>query len=668
MFGYFWHRIPFFRFLIPLLIGLLIGFLVNPSTLIFTFLSGLLLTFFLIQVFLKSIRWKSILQGFIVFILFLILGLYRSNEFVNQNFKHQSILKDDQIIIKIIDLPSLQSKRIKCLAEIFNASDFQKGLSSSMKALVYFDTSFYFSINPGFCYQVPYSKLQLIPTPLNPGEFNYQRYLSFKGVFYQVDFTNSNPRSFYNVHSRFPDNYAFHSQLFIRKTLYNCIPESEIRSVALALLYGYDDEISKELSQHYAITGTLHVLAVSGMHVGLVFLFLEFILVFLDKNQLLKILKAMIILSSIWFYSLLCGFSPSILRAAVMISFFVISKLLQRVYNPVNTLSASAFLMLMVQPELVFDAGFQLSYFAVLGLSLFYQPIYLWFEPKSWLSDQVWKLIAASIAAQITTFPLSLLYFHQFPILFLVSNLLIIPLSTFAIYFGIALLAFSAFPWLCKILIVCLKFIIGLSNSLAKLIASIPFCAISGIYINTWICCLLFTLVFVIMAYIYQKQLWQFKTALMLVLLLIIAGVINDIQVANKSIVRVFAFTHQSCILIVNHGNACLFADSTFVHKRQLLELVKQEFNSAQFVNLPVKKQWLIHLNQQVFTNNLNLIGPKLSASSQKYFFQSYQNQTLPKDSSFTIFNLWQKENFDSIHSNRLEIQLLKSGAFEVSL
>ncbi|MFY8020851.1 MAG: ComEC/Rec2 family competence protein, partial [Bacteroidia bacterium] len=587
MFGYFWHRIPFFRFLFPLLLGILCGFSCPISTRHFIFLIGVIFLFFLLQVFLKSIRFRSLIQGFCVFLLFFELGLFRSHLFSVQNNYQKHSLVDEQLIIKINDLPALQSNRMKCIAEIFNTSDFLNNSPASGKCLVYFDSSFYFSIVPGLCYLIPSSKLQAIPSALNPGEFNYQKYLSLKGIFYQVDFTKSNPFSFYKSSNNFANNYAFQSQIFIRKTLYHYIPENEIRAVAMALLYGYDDEISKELSQQYAITGTLHVLAVSGMHVGLVFLFLETILVFLDKNQFLKLIKTCIILSCIWFYSLLCGLSPSILRAAVMISFFVVSKLLQRVYNPVNTLSASAFLLLMVQPELVYDAGFQLSYFAVLGLSLFYQPIYLWFEPKSWLSDQTWKLIAASTAAQITTFPLSLFYFHQFPILFLLSNLLIIPLSTIAIYCGIAALAVSSFPILANVLITCLKSIIGLCNYLAAVFASIPFFSLSGIYINGINCCLLFVLIFLILAFIYQKQFWQIQSALLLILLLLGLSIYNYFQVSSRSFIRVYAYAHQNCFVIVNNGNASLFADSSFVQKRNVLELLNQEFNHTQLVNLP---------------------------------------------------------------------------------
>lgn len=670
MFGYFWHRIPFFRFLIPLISGILAGFNTNYSPIYIVGFSAVILSLILVQVYLKSLHIKSFLNGLSIFFTFLFVGFLISQQFVSNQSKALNNFNSENYVLKIVGLPSLKPKKIKCIAEIYNPSDFQQQNASISQCLVLFDTLFYRTVKAGDCFYISKESLKYINPALNPGEFDYKNYLYLKGIYKQVDLTHHQVKSFFYLEPSFPENYSVLSQLFIRKTLQNYLPESEIRSIALALLYGYDDEISKELSNQYAVTGTLHVLAVSGMHVGLVFIFLDFLLAFLEKNKLLKLVKAILVLCFIWFYSLLCGLSPSILRAAVMISFFVVSKLLERVYNPVNTLSASAFFMLLFNPALLFDAGFQLSYFAVLGLSLFYQSIYLWYEPKSWLADQIWKLLAASTAAQITTFPLSLYYFHQFPILFPITNLLIIPLSTFAIYAGIALLAFSPFSIIAEYIALVLKQLILFSNSIASFLSKLPFCAIDEIYISITQSLLMFAISLFLLAFIYQKHLWQLNAFLYSILFLVLLTTISFVTNTNRSFVRVYAYRNQTCLLLVNKGSVTLFADSSFVAKNQTIKLIQPEFvEPISFVNTQNKAFSLV-INDYIFFNHPFYFQSKNPKNKQIYFIKTSPKLNISDTINCITLNLSvesdqkTKSQFDENRENLL----LKSGAFEVLL
>jgi competence protein ComEC len=670
MFGYFWHRIPFFRFLIPLISGILAGFNTSYSPIYIVVFSAIIFSLILVQVFLKSLHIKSFLHGLSIFIIFLFLGFLISQQFLNQQSDAIRNFNSENYVLKIVGLPSLKPKKIKCIAEIYQPNDFQLQKSSISQCLVLFDTICYRTVKAGDCFYISKESLKDINPALNPGDFDYKNYLFLKGIYKQVDFTHHQVNSFYYQEPSFPENYSVLSQLFIRKTLQNYLPESEIRSIALALLYGYDDEISKELSNQYAVTGTLHVLAVSGMHVGLVFIFLDFLLVFLEKNKLLKLVKAILVLCFIWFYSLLCGLSPSILRAAVMISFFVVSKLLERVYNPVNTLSASAFFMLLFNPALLFDAGFQLSYFAVLGLSLFYQSIYLWYEPKSWLADQIWKLLAASTAAQVTTFPLSLYYFHQFPILFPITNLLIIPLSTFAIYAGIALLAFSPIQFIAKYIALVLKQLILLSNLVASFLSKLPFCAIDGIYISISQSLLLFAITLFLLAFVYQKHLWQLKAFLYSILFFVLLTTISFISNTNRSFVRIYAYRNQTCLLLVNNGSVTLFADSSFITKNKTINLIQPEFiEPISFVNTQ-NKAFSLEIYDYVFANHPFYFQNKNLGNKKAYFLKTSPKINISDTNNCITLNL----SVDSGQKTKIQFDenrenlLLKSGAFEVLL
>lgn len=188
----------------------------------------------------------------------------------------------------------------------------------------------------------------------------------------------------------------------------------------------------------------MHVLSVSGMHVGIVFFILSKMLWFMSRTKKLRILRAVIIISLIWFYALITGFSPSVCRAALMLSFYVLGKAVSRSSNSYNLVAISAVFLLLYNPYFLFDVGFQLSYLAVLGLIYFYPKIYNLLYVKNWFLDKVWGYLALSFAAQLATFPLGMYYFHQFPVYFLISNLFIVIPVIVIMYLGIL---FLFIPW-----------------------------------------------------------------------------------------------------------------------------------------------------------------------------------------------------------------------------
>lgn len=160
----------------------------------------------------------------------------------------------------------------------------------------------------------------------------------------------------------------------------------------------------------------------------------------MSRTQVLRIIKLLILLLCLWSYAFITSLSPSVMRAVTMFSFIAIANVMQRQTNIYNTLAASAFLLLILEPNMVFEVGFQLSYLAVLGIVSIYPIVYPLFVFKSKWTDTLWQLNCVSIAALIATFPLGIFYFHQFPNYFLVANILVLPLIPFIIYFGLSFL------------------------------------------------------------------------------------------------------------------------------------------------------------------------------------------------------------------------------------
>ena len=236
----------------------------------------------------------------------------------------------------------------------------------------------------------------------------------------------------------------------MRDKLLNILKENGLKNnelaVASALILGYKDDLGEELKHSYSSAGATHVLAVSGLHVGIIFLVLNFLLNILDKNDRFKISKAILLICFLWAYATITGLSPSVVRAATMFSFVTIGKSFGKSSSIYNTLCASAFVLLVYNPYLIMEVGFQLSYLAVVGIVYFQSIIYKWIYVKNKFLKYIWMITSVSIAAQLTTFPLGLLYLHQSPTYLFASNLFVIPGAMLIIGLGILLFITSWIP------------------------------------------------------------------------------------------------------------------------------------------------------------------------------------------------------------------------------
>ncbi|MGC8803136.1 MAG: ComEC/Rec2 family competence protein, partial [Bacteroidales bacterium] len=214
-------------------------------------------------------------------------------------------------------------------------------------------------------------------------------------------------------------------------------PSTSERAIFQSLFFGYRSEMESKLTQAYATAGVIHILSVSGLHVGIIYVFFLFLTSPFKQHNLLRIFRTLLIISAIWFYGLLAGFSPPVVRSCSMFTILGLAQLLQRETFSFNTLSLSAFITLLFAPHQLFNIGFQLSYAAMAGIFLFYQPFSQSIKTKTFVGKRVAELIAVSLAAQLGTLPFTLYYFNSFPLYFLLANLIIVPLATLIMYTGI---------------------------------------------------------------------------------------------------------------------------------------------------------------------------------------------------------------------------------------
>lgn len=353
--------------------------------------------------------------------------------------------------------------------------------------------------------------------PNNPDQFDYGRYLKNKSILTQVFVAQNDLK----IGAILEKDIWYYSNL-LRSKVKNRLEENHFGkdelAVAMALLLGQQQEISSEIIQDYQLSGAVHILSVSGLHVGLLIMFIHFILRPLPRNNFNSFLKLIITITILWFFAFIAGLSPSVVRSVTMFTFVAIGMHMNRKTNVFHTLLVSIFLILLFQPTFIVDVGFQLSYLALFFI-LWLQPMLkgIW-HPKTKIGKSIWDVLTVSFAAQLGVFPLSIYYFHQFPGLFFVTNLLVIPLVSVIMAWGILVLFLTSFGTIPIFFTKVLEFLIYFINQIIKWVASLEQFIIQDISFTVY---MLFSTFLVL----FSTILW-FKKPNFLKLALVLIGVL----------------------------------------------------------------------------------------------------------------------------------------------
>jgi competence protein ComEC len=341
------------------------------------------------------------------------------------------------------------------------------------------------------------TKFSYVNEPQNPNEFNYKDFLERKNIFH-VAYLNS--KEVVVLPCGKLKTGVFEVGTFIKSKVVELLRNSNLSqeafSICSALLVGYNDEIDSEVMQSFSHAGTLHVLAVSGMHTGVLYGILLFIFSFFDKHDRYKKTKFIFVMFFLVLFVFITGLSPSVLRAALMLTLVLFGKTFYKQGNAYNTLLLSAFILLLINPLLIIDAGFLLSYSAVLGIMCLYPVLSKLYTFENTMIQWLWNSTLISLAATLFTLPISLYYFHQFPIWFVFSNLLIIPLSMLLMLCSALLLVFYKLAWINHALVYLINLITTVMLKFAQLtdnphfgfIDLIPFSKTDALFLCLIIC------------------------------------------------------------------------------------------------------------------------------------------------------------------------------------
>jgi competence protein ComEC len=317
------------------------------------------------------------------------------------------------------------------------------------------------------------SNFKIINKPLNLFQFNYKKYLEKQQIYHQITTKNSEIK-FLKYQSNFTGTLAKKTANFrdkINSSLKKYHFKNDELAIINALLLGQRQDISKELLQNYAGAGAMHILAVSGLHIGIILLLLNALFKPIEQLKNGKTIKLVLVVLLLWCYAFIAGFSASIIRAVAMFTAIAIGLLSNKKTNTLHNLFISMFFLLLINPLYLFRVGFQLSYLAVFSIVYLYPLFTRFYNPKNWFLRKTWQLFAISLSAQIGILPLSLYYFHQFPSLFFVSSLVIIPLLGFILGFGIFIITFALLGILPQFLANSYGFIISKMNAFIAFIA-----------------------------------------------------------------------------------------------------------------------------------------------------------------------------------------------------
>ncbi|MDQ3050959.1 MAG: ComEC family competence protein [Bacteroidota bacterium] len=517
-------RFPVFRVVIPFSIGILAVIKSNgtlTTMAAFSTIGFVLSVWFTLKNFASGKYAQRWLAGIPFYCCFF--GLGGLLTWLHQGVNHRTHFKDFKnsgcFIAQIHSEPVRTKNGYRFIAAISAVQMPEKWQATNGKVVVYLqDTTHSFPGNAGnkllFAGTVSNIKAPSNPEAFDPGEF-----YAGQGAWHSVYIPANKYQMLDTPVQKTIFTYARMLRDLMLEKLQRHLGKADL-GVAGALLLGYEDWLDPELEGFWQGAGVLHVLCVSGMHVMLIYVILAGMLGWMEKYPLLRHLRYILLMALIWFYAMVTGFSPSVIRAAAMISFVIAGNWINREASIYNLLCSSCMLMFIINPYLLISAGFQLSFLAVCGIIFLHNLILpLWNAPNKFL-HKVWELISVSLAAQLSTFPLSLFLFHQFPNYFLIGNLLIIPLSTAVMYSGLLLLVTDWIPYTGIVTGTVTSYGIQALNWLVIAIGNLPGALTENIYLSAFETIILYLLlIFIPVWLVYKSRTWLFTWMLLLTIL-----------------------------------------------------------------------------------------------------------------------------------------------------
>ncbi len=610
----FLYNTPFFRICLALVIGILLNEtdIQKPLFIASVFIS--ICTFCIYK--LSSSYQKQWIFGVALFFAFISIGTFVA--FFSKQKKRFPLENVEGFFeVELLENPIEKPRSYLCRVKAISFSDSIRTSTTKGNAILYLQKdslSSQLRRNDVLLVQAKFSK----PTVKgNPEEFDFGKYLSRKG-FGGTAYASSKKWKKLGHNEQFSiKNLAEDSRNYLLNIYKKCNISDNEFGILAALTLGYKDALTSELRESFSTTGAMHVLAVSGLHVGIIYMILGFFLSFLGKSTSQVILKNIIIIIFLIAYAFLTGLSPSVSRATLMFSLMALGNAIGRKSQIYNTIFFSAFVLLLLNPDYLFDVGFQLSYSAVIAIVFFQPKLSAVWQPQNKVLRWCWELICVSLVAQVGTAPFSIYYFHQFPTYFLLSNFVVIPAASVIIYSAVLLLAFSSVPFLNVILAFLLKWVLKIMYFLISSIEHLPF-ALSKIYIDEFQLFALYLMVILFGAYIVNRRFILFYFSLNCCLLFFVIRLVTHYNSISQQQMIIFSSTKANVInLVSSTENVVICSDVDEAKHLAEVFWLKSRAEEPIFISDSLLSQTAFIFNDKRFLVLTNSI-PKRFRSQQK--------------------------------------------------
>lgn len=500
------------------------------------------------------------LFGWFFYSFLCLLGWYRQADIhQSRQIDRVALYNAQQLVAMVADEPIVKQRSIRFPAQLIVALDTVSSCAIVGKVMITLRRDSSLSSPPDYGDIIQFdNQIQDVPPAYNPNEFDYRGYLARRGIHQQAYLEPSA----YTVVGR--EGHPVLSRIFAVRAYFvdkfrTYIRDEVAFAISSALVFGYRSEMDQATLSAFTNTGTIHVLSVSGLHVTLVFAMLTFLLKPMDRIRFGRDARFVLVLLAIWAYVVLTGLAPPILRAGIMITFFVMASWSGRRQSPINTLVASAFFVLLFDSTMLWDIGFQLSYAAMLGIFLIYPLLQRMYVPENRVGKLIVEYSYVSIAAQLTTAPAALHYFGQFPNYFLLANLLIALPTTILMYVGVALMLMPI-DAVSQVLGVVIQHVVLLMYTCLQWIDRLPFSTFQGIDFTGWQL-LLFVGVLVLLFIAFNYRAKRYLFVGMSALLILVGSVYTQyFSYQRFRGIKLYNVRRELAVAIIDRGAVTLFS------------------------------------------------------------------------------------------------------------
>ncbi|MEJ2594268.1 MAG: ComEC/Rec2 family competence protein [bacterium] len=594
-----WSSRPFLRLLLFFVSGILTAWnLRHLLENVLLFLNLLLCFLLLVNLLLHMTSWLSWkfrhIHGLVLGLLIFTLGFWMTRLQCTGMYSIPSG-EERYYCGKVVGEPVETEKAIKVLLSVREMNDPGDRHPDAHRVMAFMARENYRdSLQPGSLVAFR-AALQKPDRPTDPYVFDSARFLALNRIYHTVFLREGEWQKLEGQTDFSIRNVALGLRASLLRQLSGAGLSGREFAVTSAILLGYDELMDEELSQDFRNAGAMHILCVSGLHVGIVYLVIHFIFNLLLKHQRWKYLRAALLMITIWSYALLTGLSPSVQRAGLMLTVFIIGGLTERERDAYNTLAASAMLMLVIDPLLIFNIGFQLSYAAVVGILAFHRPIYGLLYLKNKVLDKLWSVFVLSLAAQLGTFPLSVHYFHFFPTWFWLTNLFLFPLSIGIVATGFLFLVGFWIPYYSDLLGLVLSGLVKAMNGLVMFVEKLPGYGLDDLYFP-WI---LVVLIYMLIAVSLQLFIFRRIRFLLPFVILVFGLAFYQFVVSLKTIPRkqlvISAIRGHTSIDFVRGEQAIVLADSVLVNDKNKFDYLKRNSLIARHLEYKLYPDDTIH-------------------------------------------------------------------------